>query len=152
MYTGPGEECAMAKKAIITKMKLQIKAGQASPGPPIGSVLGPHGINLPQFCKEYNEQTSSQAGSIVPVEITIYQDRSYSFKLGIPPMSDLIKQAAKIEKGSGEPNREFMGTLTKAQVKEIAEKKIEELNAYNVEAAMKIVEGTARSMGVTIKN
>ncbi len=141
----------MASKPIITKMKLQIKAGAANPGPPIGSVLGPHGINLPQFCKEYNEQTASQGGSIVPVEITIYQDRSYSFKLGIPPVSDLIKQAAKIEKGSGEPNREMMGELTKQQVREIAERKLEELNAYDVDGAMKIVEGTARSMGVVIK-
>jgi len=141
----------MASKPIITKVKLQIKAGMANPGPPIGSVLGPHGINLPQFCKEYNEQTASQSGSIVPVEITVYQDRSYSFELGVPPMSDLIKSAAKLEKGSGEPNREKVGILTRAQVREIAEKKISELNAYDIDQAMKIVEGSARSMGVTIE-
>jgi len=141
----------MARKIIITKMKLQIKAGMANPGPPIGSVLGPHGINLPQFCKEYNEQTKDQAGSIVPVEITIYQDRSFSFKLGIPPVSDLIKQAIAAPKGSAEPNREFVGVLSRAQVRDIAEKKIDELNAFNVEGAMKIVEGTARSMGVKVE-
>jgi large subunit ribosomal protein L11 len=141
----------MATKQITTKMKLQIKAGAASPGPPIGSVLGPHGINLPQFCKEYNEQTKDQAGSVVPVEITIYQDRSYSFKLGVPPVSDLIRQAANLPKGSADPHRDIVGTLTRAQVKEIAEKKLEELNAYDVEGAMKIVEGTARSMGVKIE-
>ncbi len=141
----------MATKAIIQKLKLQIKAGEASPGPPIGSILGPHGINLPMFCKEYNEQTKEQSGSIVPVEITIYADRSYSFEIGMPPMSDLIKRAAGIPKGASNPSVEEVATLTKKQVKEIAEKKISELNAFNVEAAMKIVEGSARSMGVIIK-
>jgi large subunit ribosomal protein L11 len=141
----------MARKPIKITIKLQIKAGEATPGPPIGSVLGPHGINLPQFCKEYNEQTRSQSGSIVPVEITIYQDRSYSFQLGVPPMSDLIKQATKLEKGSSEPGLEPTATLTKKQVREIAEKKLGELNAYDVEQAMKIVEGTARSMGVAVQ-
>ena len=141
----------MAKKPITTKIKLQIKAGSATPGPPIGSILGPHGINLPQFCKEYNEQTKDQTGSVVPVEITIYKDRSYSFELGVPPVSDLIKQAIKLEKGSGEPGKEVAAILTKAQVKAIAERKIEELNAYDVEAAMKIVAGTARSMGVQVE-
>ena len=138
-------------KPIITKMKLQIKAGSANPGPPIGSVLGPHGINLPMFCKEYNDQTKDQIGSVVPVEITIYQDRTYSFVLGKPPVSDLIKKAAKIDKGSGEPNRDKKGKLTRKQVQEIAEVKLSELNAYDVEQAMKIVEGTARSMGVVIE-
>ena len=141
----------MATKPVMTKIKLQIKAGQANPGPPIGSVLGPHGINLPMFCKEYNDQTKDQIGSVVPVEITIYQDRSFSFELGVPPMSDLIKQAAKIEKGSGDPNREHVATLTRDQVREIAEKKLKELNAYDVENAMRIVEGTARSMGVLVE-
>ncbi len=141
----------MATKPVVAKMKLQIKAGEATPGPPIGSVLGPHGINLPQFCKEYNEQTKDQAGSIVPVEITIYQDRSYSFKLGVPPVSDLIKQAAGVEKGSDDPGREAAATITKQQVREIAERKLEELNAYDVEGAMKIVEGTARSMGIHVE-
>ncbi len=141
----------MARKPIVTTMKLQIKAGEASPGPPIGSVLGPHGINLPQFCKEYNEKTKDQTGSIVPVEITIYKDRSYSFELGIPPMSDLIKQALNIPKGSGEPGREVKDTLTVKQVREIAEKKLSELNAYDIEAAMKIVAGSARSMGINVE-
>lgn len=141
----------MARKAIVKKIKLQIEAGKATPGPPIGSILGPHGINLPMFCRDYNDQTKKQAGSIVPVEITIYQDRTFTFELGVPPMSDLIKRAAGIEKGSGEPNREKIGKLTRKQVAEIAEKKIQELNAYDVEGAMKIVEGTARSMGVEIE-
>jgi len=136
----------------MAKMKLQIKAGEASPGPPIGSVLGPHGINLPQFCKEYNEKTKDQQGTIVPVEITIYQDRSYSFELGVPPVSDLIKQVLKIPKGANDPGRDKVSTMTRKQVREIAEKKISELNVYDVEAAMKIVEGTARSMGITIED
>ena len=133
-------------------VKLQIKAASANPGPPIGSQLGPFGINLPQFCKEYNEQTSDQAGSIVPVEITIYADRSYTFRLGMPPMSDLIKKAAKIEKGAPTPGSDSIATLTRKQVKEIAEKKIGELNAFDIEAAMKIVEGSARSMGIQVKD
>lgn len=141
----------MSKKPVVANIKLQIKAGAATPGPPIGSVLGPHGINLPQFCKEYNEQTREQSGSVVPVEITIYQDRSYTFKLGVPPVSDLIKAAAKIPKGSGDPSRNKVATLTREQVREIAQKKLAELNAYDIEAAMKIVEGQARSMGVLVE-
>ncbi|MCK4721320.1 50S ribosomal protein L11 [bacterium] len=141
----------MVRKAIVKKIKLQIEAGKATPGPPIGSILGPHGINLPMFCRDYNDQTKNQAGSIVPVEITIYQDRTFTFELGVSPMSDLIKRAAGIEKGSGEPNREKIGMLTRKQVAEIAQKKIKELNAYDVESAMKIVEGSARSMGVEIE-
>jgi large subunit ribosomal protein L11 len=141
----------MSTKPVVAKIKLQIQAGAATPGPPIGSVLGPHGINLPQFCKEYNEQTREQSGSVVPVEITIYQDRSYTFKLGVPPVSDLIKAAAKIQKGSGDPSRNKIATLTREQVREIAQKKLAELNAYDVEAAMKIVEGQARSMGVLVE-
>lgn len=141
----------MASKPIVKKIKLQIMAGEATPGPPIGSVLGPHGINLPQFCKEYNEQTRDQAGSIVPVEITIYQDRSYSFVLGVPPVSDLIKRACRIEKGSGDAGRERAATITRKQIREIAERKLGELNAYDVDAACKIVEGTARSMGIAVE-
>jgi large subunit ribosomal protein L11 len=140
----------MSTKPVTAKIKLQIKAGGATPGPPIGSTLGPHGINLPQFCKEYNEKTKDQAGSVVPVEITIYQDRSYTFKLGVPPVSDLIKATAGITKGAADPRRTKVASLTKTQVREIAMKKIAELNAYDVEAATKIVEGVARSMGVTI--
>jgi len=142
----------MSSKPIIAKIKLQIQAGNATPGPPIGSTLGPHGINLPQFCKEYNEQTKDMAGSIVPVEVTVYQDRSYTFRLCAPPVSDLIKKAAKIEKGSPDPGREIRGKLTREQVREIAQKKLEELNAYDLEAAMRIVEGQAKSMGVKIED
>ena len=142
----------MSTKPVVAKIKLQIKAGGATPGPPIGSVLGPHGINLPQFCKEYNEKTKDQAGSVVPVEITIHQDRSYTFKLGVPPVSDLIKAAAKVPKGAADAGRGVVATLTKDQVREIALKKLPELNAYDVEAAMKIVEGQARSMGVAIQD
>jgi large subunit ribosomal protein L11 len=141
----------MSTKPVTAKIKLQIKAGSATPGPPIGSTLGPHGINLPMFCKEYNEKTADQKGSVVPVEITIYQDRSFTFKLGVPPVSDLIKAAAGITKGAADPRRTKVATLTKDQVREIAKKKIAELNAYDVEAAMKIVEGVARSMGVAIE-
>jgi large subunit ribosomal protein L11 len=141
----------MATKPIVKKIKLQIKAGEATPGPPIGSVLGPHGINLPQFCKEYNEQTRDQTGSVVPVEITIYQDRSYSFVLGVPPVSDLIKRVCGIEKGSGDAGREKAAKITKQQIREIAQRKLKELNAYDVEAACKIVEGTARSMGIAVE-
>ena len=142
----------MSTKPVTAKIKLQIQAGSATPGPPIGSTLGPHGINLPQFCKEYNEKTKDQAGSVVPVEITIYQDRSYTFKLGVPPVSDLIRAAAKVPKGAADAGRSMVATLTKAQVREIALKKLPELNAYDVEAAMKIVEGQARSMGVGIQD
>ncbi|HEX9744387.1 MAG TPA: 50S ribosomal protein L11 [bacterium] len=140
----------MAKKPVTKVLKLQIKAGAANPGPPIGSQLGPFGINLPQFCKEYNEQTAKDSGSIVPVEITIYQDRTYSFKLGMPPMSDLIKKAIKIEKGAHAPGTEEVATISLKQVKDIAERKLPELNANDVEAAMKIVEGSARSMGIKV--
>jgi len=142
----------MSTKPVVAKIRLQIQAGAATPGPPIGSMLGPHGINLPQFCKEYNEQTKDQTGSVVPVEVTIYQDRSYSFKLGVPPVSDLIRAAAKIPKGSGDPGRNKIAALTRTQVREIAMKKLPELNAYDVEAAMKIVEGQARSMGIQIED
>lgn len=140
------------KKLVTTKVKLQIKAGLANPGPPIGSQLGPFGINLPMFCKEYNEQTKDMAGSIVPVEITIYQDRTYVFTLGKPPMSDLIKKASKLEKGSALPGQAPVAVLSRKQCREIAETKMAELNAYDVEAAMKIVAGTARSMGINVED
>jgi large subunit ribosomal protein L11 len=139
-----------AKKKIMTQVKLQIPAGQATPAPPVGTALGPHGVNIMEFCKQYNAMTQSQAGQIIPVEVTIYEDRSFSLVTKTPPAAVLIRQKAGIEKGSGEPNRNKVGTLRRAQVKEIAEIKLPDLNANDVDAAMKIVEGTARSMGVTI--
>jgi large subunit ribosomal protein L11 len=135
-------------KAII---KLQIPAGQANPAPPIGPALGQHGVNIMGFCKEYNERTSKQAGTIVPVEITVYQDRSFTFITKTPPAADLIKKAIGLEKGSGAAGREEVETvLSRAKLREIAELKIKDLNANDVEAAERIIEGTARSMGVKV--
>ena len=138
------------KKKIMTQVKLQIPAGQATPAPPVGTALGPHGLNIMDFCKQYNAMTQAQAGQIIPVEVTIYEDRSFSLVTKTPPAAVLIRQKAGIEKGSGEPNRNKVGTIRRTQVKEIAELKMPDLNANDVEAAMKIVEGTARSMGVTV--
>jgi large subunit ribosomal protein L11 len=138
------------KKKVMTQVKLQIPAGQATPAPPVGTALGPHGVNIMDFCKQYNAMTQSQAGQIIPVEVTIYEDRSFSLVTKTPPAAVLIRQKAGIEKGSGEPNRNKVGTLRRSQVKEIAEIKLPDLNANDVEAAMKIIEGTARSMGVTV--
>jgi large subunit ribosomal protein L11 len=138
------------KKKIMTVVKLQIPAGQATPAPPVGNALGPHGVNIMEFCKQYNALTQSQPGQIIPVEVTIYEDRSFSLVTKTPPASVLIRQKDGIEKGSGEPNRNKVGTLRRAQVKEIAEIKLPDLNANDVDAAMKIIEGTARSMGVTV--
>jgi large subunit ribosomal protein L11 len=140
----------MAKK-IKAIVKLQIPAGKAAPAPPVGTALGPHGINIMQFCKEYNAKTASMAGTIVPVDITIYQDRSFSFILKTPPAPVLLRKAAGIEKGSGVPNRNKVGTVTRKQVREIAEQKMRDLNAVDVEGAMRMIEGTARSMGIEIK-
>ena len=139
----------MAKKirAVIT---LQIEAGKANPAPPVGPALGQHGINIMAFCKEYNEKTSSQAGSIVPAEITVYEDRSFSFVLKTPPASDLLKKAAGVDKGSRAQKREKVASISRADVKRIAELKMKDLNANDVEAAMKMVEGTARSMGIEV--
>lgn len=139
----------MAKK-ISAIVKLQLPAGRATPGPPVGSSLGPHGINIPGFTKEFNDKTASQAGLIIPVVITIYQDRSFDFILKTPPAAVLIKKALGIESGSAKPNKQKVGTITKAQVKEIAELKMPDLNAASLEAAMSMIEGTARSMGVTV--
>ena len=141
----------MGKKAKAI-VKLQVPAGKATPAPPVGTALGPHGINIMQFCKEYNAKTASQAGTIVPVEITIYQDRSFSFILKTPPAPVLLKKAAGVEKASGVPNRNKVGTVTRKQVREIAEMKMKDLNAVDVEGAMKMIEGTARSMGIEVKN
>ena len=138
------------KKKVLAVVKLQIRAGQATPAPPVGTALGQHGVNIMEFCRQYNEQTQSQAGQVIPAELTIYEDRSFSFITKQPPAAELIKQAAGVDKGSGEPNREKVGRLTQDQVRRIAEQKMADLNATNVDAAMKIVEGTARSMGVEV--
>ncbi|MEM1240337.1 MAG: 50S ribosomal protein L11 [Cyanobacteria bacterium P01_H01_bin.26] len=139
----------MAKK-VVAIIKLAIPAGKANPAPPIGPALGQHGVNIMAFCKEYNAKTSDKAGLIVPVEISVFEDRSFTFILKTPPASVLIKKAAKIEKGSGEPNKVNVGSITRAQLQEIAEMKMPDLNANDVEAAMNIIEGTARNMGVSV--
>jgi large subunit ribosomal protein L11 len=138
------------KKKVLAVVKLQIQAGQATPAPPVGTALGPHGLNIMEFCKQYNAATESQRGTIIPAEITIYEDRSFTFITKTPPASVLIKQKAGLDKGSGEPNRNKVGTLSRAKVREIAELKMPDLNANDIDAASKIIEGTARSMGVTV--
>lgn len=140
----------MAKK-ILTKVKLQIPAGKANPAPPIGPALGQHGVNIMEFCKAYNAKTSDKGDTIIPVEISIYEDRSFTFILKTPPAATLIKKAAQIEKGSKEPNKTKVGSITKAQVEEIAKIKLPDLNANDIAAASKIIEGTARNMGVEVK-
>jgi len=139
----------MAKK-IRAVIRLQLEAGKATPAPPVGPALGQHGANIMAFCKDYNERTSAQTGSIVPAEIIVYEDRSFTFALKTPPASDLIKKALGLEKGSPTQIREKVGTMTRDQVREIAELKMKDLNANDIEAAMRMVEGTARSMGVEI--
>lgn len=140
----------MAKK-VIAVVKINIPAGKANPAPPVGTALGPHGINLMQFCKEYNARTSSQVGQIIPAEVTVFSDNSFNFILKTPPTAALLKKAAGIDSGSAVPNRDKVGTVTKAQLQEIAETKMKDLNALDIDAAMKIVAGTARSMGITVK-
>jgi large subunit ribosomal protein L11 len=140
-----------SRKKVLALVKLQIKAGQATPAPPVGTALGQHGVNIMDFCRQYNEQTQAQAGQVIPVELTIYEDRSFSFVTKQPPAAELIKQAAGVEKGSGEPNRNKVAQLSRDQVRQIAERKMVDLNAEDVEAAMKIIEGTARSMGVEVR-
>ena len=137
-------------KKITAVVKLQLNAGKATAGPPVGSSLGPHGINIPAFVKEFNEKTASQEGFIIPVEMTIYQDRSFTFVLKTPPAAVLIKKAIGIESGSGKPNTTKVGNITKEQVRKIAETKMKDLNANDVEAAMRMIEGTARSMGIDV--
>jgi large subunit ribosomal protein L11 len=141
----------MAKrvKAVI---KLQIQAGKATPAPPIGTALGPQGINLVMFCKEYNERTAAMAGSVVPVEITIFEDRSFSFVTKTPPAADLLRKEAKVEKGSATPNKAKVGSITKEQLHRIAETKLKDLNVNSIEAAENLIAGTARSMGITIQD
>lgn len=137
-------------KAIKVVLKLQVPAGKATAAPPIGSTLGPHGINIGEFVKKFNAESASLGDSIIPVEITIYEDRTFTYVLKTPPASDLLRKAAGVEKGSGNPSKEKVGKVSKAQVREIAEKKMVDLNANDVEAAMKIVEGSARSMGIEV--
>jgi large subunit ribosomal protein L11 len=140
----------MAKK-VLTLIKLQIPAGAANPAPPVGPALGQHGVNIMEFCKAFNSRTQQDAGTIIPVEITVYEDRSFDFITKTPPAAVLIREALGIPKGSGEPNREKVGRLTKAQVRDIAEKKMPDLNANDLDAASNIIAGTARSMGVTVE-
>jgi large subunit ribosomal protein L11 len=139
----------MAKK-VKAVVKLQIVAGKANPAPPVGPALGQHGVNIMAFCKEYNARTAAQTGTVVPVEITIFTDQSFTFVTKTSPAADLIRQAAGVSKGSAKPNRDKVGNLSRKQVREIAELKLKDLNAYDVEAAMKMVEGSARSMGITV--
>ncbi|OGC08217.1 50S ribosomal protein L11 [candidate division WOR-1 bacterium RIFOXYD2_FULL_36_8] len=139
------------KKEVLTKIKLQIPAGKANPAPPIGPALGQHGINIMEFCKAYNAKTSDKGDTVIPVEITVYKDRSFDFILKTPPAATLIKKAAGIDKASAEPNRNKIGKISKEDLKKIAEIKMEDLNASKLDAAMKIIEGTARSMGVTVE-
>jgi len=140
----------MGRRRLVTTVKLQLPAGQATPAPPVGTVLGPHGVNLMDFVKAYNDATGSNRGQIIPVEISIFEDRSFTFITKTPPAAALLRQAARVEKGSGEPNKEKVGSVTRAQVKEIAEIKMPDLNAIDIEGAMKVVEGTARSMGIVV--
>ena len=140
----------MGRKKLMTTIKLQIPAGAASPAPPVGPALGQHGVNIMDFVKAYNEATSSQSGTIIPVEISVYEDRSFTFITKTPPAPVLLRQAARVEKGSSTPHTDKVGSVTRAQVREIAETKMVDLNANDIDAAMLIIEGTARSMGITV--
>jgi large subunit ribosomal protein L11 len=137
-------------KKVVAIVKLQIPAGKATPAPPVGPALGQHGVNIMEFCKSYNEKTARQAGTIVPVEITIFADRTFTFVTKTPPASVLLKKAAGLETASGEPNKKKVGTVTHQQIREIAETKMPDLNARDIEAAMRMIEGTARSMGIEV--
>ena len=139
----------MAKK-VVAMIKLALPAGKANPAPPVGPALGQHGVNIMAFCKEYNARTADQAGMVVPVEISVFEDRSFTFVLKTPPASVLIRKAAGIERGASQPNKQKVGTITRAQLQEIAQTKMPDLNANDIEASMKIVEGTARNMGVAV--
>lgn len=141
----------MGRRRLVTTVKLQLPAGQATPAPPVGTVLGPHGVNLMDFVKAYNDATANQRGQIIPVEISVFEDRSFDFVLKTPPAAALLRQAAKVDKGSSVPNKEKVGKVTRAQVREIAEIKMPDLNAIDLDGAMKIVEGTARSMGILVE-
>ena len=137
-------------KKVVAIVKLQIPAGKATPAPPVGPALGQHGVNIMEFCKTYNERTARQAGTIVPVEITVFADRTFTFVTKTPPASILLKKAAGLEKGSGEPNKKKLGKVTRRQIQEIAETKLQDLNTKDLEAAMRMIEGTARSMGIEV--
>ena len=141
---------APKKKKIVTQIKLQIPGGQANPAPPVGPALGQHGLNIMEFCKAFNDRTKDQQGTILPIIITVYEDRTYTFIVKTPPTAVLIKKALKLEKGSSEPNKKKVGTITQSQLEEIAKLKMPDLNANDVEAAKKIIAGTARSMGVEV--
>jgi large subunit ribosomal protein L11 len=141
----------MAKK-VVAVIKLALNAGKANPAPPVGPALGQHGVNIMMFCKEYNAKTADQVGTVIPVEISVFEDRSFTFVLKTPPASVLIRKAAKIERGSNEPNKKKVGNITRGQLQEIAQTKLPDLNANDIEAAIKIVEGTAKNMGVTISD
>ncbi len=140
----------MGKKKVRAVLKLELQAGRATPAPPVGTALGPHGINIMEFTKAYNERTQAQAGDVVPAEITIFEDRTFTFILKTPPTVNLLKKAAGIDKGSAKPNREKVGRVTRQQLRSIVETKQKDLNAYNFDAAMKMIEGTARSMGLEV--
>ncbi len=137
-------------KKVVAVVKLQIPAGKATPAPPVGPALGQHGVNIMEFCKSYNEKTARQVGTIVPVEITIFADRTFTFVTKTPPASVLLKKAAGLEKGSGEPNKKTLGRVTRQQIREIAEVKMPDLNTKDIDAAMRMIEGTARSMGIEV--
>lgn len=141
----------MATKPIKIILKIQLQAGKATPAPPVGTALGPHGINIQQFCLQFNEATKDKAGSVIPAEITIYEDRTFTFKLKTPPASDLLKKASGAEKGSGSSLKSKVGKITREQLRQIAEVKMPDLNANNIEGAMNIIEGTARNMGITVE-
>jgi large subunit ribosomal protein L11 len=141
----------MGRRRLSAVVKMQLPAGQATPAPPVGTALGPHGVNLMDFVKAYNDATASQRGQIIPVEISVYEDRSFTFVLKTPPAAALLRQAAKVDKGSNEPHKTKVGSVTQAQVKEIAELKMPDLNANDIDAAQKIIEGTARSMGIKVE-
>src|SRR5947199_9562477 len=142
---------ARRRKKVMAVVKLQIKAGQATPAPPVATALGQHGVNIMEFCRQYNEATQAQMGQVIPAELTIYEDRTFTFVTKQPPAAELLKQAAQVEKGSGEPNRTKVARVTAEQVRLIAEQKMVDLNANDVEGAMKIIEGTARSMGIEVR-
>jgi large subunit ribosomal protein L11 len=146
-----GTPAGRRRKKVLAVVKLQIRAGQATPAPPVGTALGQHGVNIMEFCRQYNEATQQYMGQVIPVELTIYEDRSFSFITKQPPAAELLKQAAAVEKGSGEPNRNKVAAVSKSQVRDIAQRKMADLNATDVEAAMKIIEGTARSMGIEVR-
>ena len=143
---------APRKKKIAAVVKVQLQAGQATPAPPVGTALGPHGVNIMDFCRQYNAATESQRGNIIPVEITIFEDRSFTFVTKTPPAPELIKKAAGVQKGSGEPHKTKVGSVTMAQIREIAQVKMADLNANSIEAAERIIAGTARSMGITVQS